>query len=271
MINLPFWRRVNYSKIFSLRNTLITLFSVALILWLTTRSCSKMIWDENRYYIGLDPTWHPLNLQGKEKNVLAFSEDLMMAIADQENLILTVVTVSYDNLFAGLDGSYYDGILSSLRLNLINRKWYYFSDPYFLLGPVLLVRTDSSVKTLSELANKTVGVKAGTSINFNMDQFPSVLISTYENTSQALSDLDKGLIDGFIVDAISAHTYTTGLYSNRLRIVSIPLSDIGLRLIARKEPDGERLIQAFNEGLRALKEAGTYDELLNKWSLVQKG
>lgn len=270
MINLPFWNHLKHLKRISLKQTLVSLFCIVLILWLTVHSCTKIIWHENSHRIGLDPTWYPLNLQGKEKNILAFSEDLLMAIADQEKMVLTLVTVSFDNLFAGLDGSYYDAVLSSLKPTLINRDWYYFSDPYFLLGPVLLVRADSSATSITSLANKTVGVRTGTPLIFNVDQYPSILITTYDNVSQALNDLDKGIIEGFILDAISAHTYTTGLYTKRLKIISVPLSDTGLRFITRKEPEGARLIKGFNEGLRALKESGTYDQLLTKWSL-EKG
>ena len=47
-----------------------------------------------------------------------------------------------------------------------------------------------------------------------------------------------------------------------------PLTQEGLRLVTLKNEKGQQLIDAYNEGLDRLKEAGTYDKLLEKWGLI---
>ena len=71
-----------------------------------------------------------------------------------------------------------------------------------------------------------------------------------------------------ILPALVAYTYIKTFYANRLKVATGPLTVEGLRLIAIKDENGRILIEYFNEGLKALKENGTYDELINNWGLM---
>lgn len=71
-----------------------------------------------------------------------------------------------------------------------------------------------------------------------------------------------------ILNVIPAHEYTkNGIYLNQLKIASKPLTNEGLRLIAKNNSESKKLLEQFNEGLKALKKNGTYNQLLLKWGL----
>lgn len=237
-----------------------------LVIFGLVRSCANyVLWKPPVYRIARDKTWYPIQLYDKERNLMAFTDEMLVAISKLEKIQMELFLVGPDNLFMGLDNEQYDGVLSSLQPNSHNRDQYLFSDPFYKLGPVLIVHEGSTAKSLGDMENKIIGIRTGSSVVFNIEQYPEIIIRSYESPLLGLMDLDKNVIDGVILDALTAYIYTSGLFAKRLKIVGTPLTDIGLRLLTRhSSPD---LIKHFNSGLKQLKVDGTYDQLINKWGL----
>ena len=68
------------------------------------------------------------------------------------------------------------------------------------------------------------------------------------------------------MDILSAAAYCRDLYQGELMIVTPPQSDEGLRLVTKHNAATD-LIKGFNKGLQKLKKNGSYEKLLDKWSL----
>lgn len=251
------------------RFTIGSFLLIVLILIGLVRSCTsgekKIV--KSSYKIYRDPNAAPLLLMGKERNMRAFSDELILAIANKANLKVSINAENYKNLFEGLDAGKYDAIVSLLTPNVINQSRYYFSDPFYLLGPVLIVRQDSKANSLAQMEGKIVGISAGSTSAYNVDNYPSILIIPYDNVTMALDDLTNNKIDGLIMEAWPANVYTHGFYGTKLRVASSPLTKEGLRLVTLRKQEYAYLIESFNEGLIDLKKDGEYDKLLEKWSL----
>lgn len=41
----------------------------------------------------------------------------------------------------------------------------------------------------------------------------------------------------------------------------------GIRLITHRDTDGEQLIEKFNKGLKEMRADGSFEKLVNKWTL----
>lgn len=80
------------------------------------------------YKIGIDPSFYPAQLGGKEPNVYAFSKELLQAISHEEGVFFETVTMAWDNLIYGLKGKQYDGMLSSRHLGLIFKNIHILGD-----------------------------------------------------------------------------------------------------------------------------------------------
>lgn len=262
----------SWKTLFSHRKGRIGLVAVLILVVLffsLFRSCSRTPHPlkKNVYYVARDSSVAPLQLMGKETSMRAFSDDLIYAIASAVDLQVIIMTVGIDNLLTGLDEGDYDAIFTALSPNAINEEKYFFSNPYYLLGPVLIVRKTEDVTSLEQMEGKIIGILTGASAVFNVDRYPSILIVTYDNPSAAFDALINDKIDGIVLDAWSAYTYIKGFYGDRLKIASGPLTNFGLRLVARNEADEAPLIQGFNKGLDILKANGTYKALVTKWGL----
>lgn len=221
------------------------------------------------YRIARDQTWAPVQLYGMEGNISGFSDDLARAIAAEQHFSVEFVLVETDDLFSGLDQGDYDGVLSSSTRFEENPVEYSLSDPYYLLGPVLVTSTSSNIKSKNDLKGKTIGIITGSIPLTALEKHSSITFTFYDynNLLQLLEDVSNNVIDGTVLDMMTAYVYTSGVYQGRLKILTNPLNNKGLCLIAKNDPESKALIQRFNVGLKAIKEKGIYQDLLNKWQL----
>lgn len=232
---------------------------------LFVKSCGKP--PVKLLYIARDTTWYPWKLMGKEKSLQAFTDDLIFLIADKEKYKVEIVNESTSNLMTGLDNQIYDVVIAPTLPTSSLKVWYVFSDPIFLVGPVLIVREDSQVKTLDEMQNKVIGIQSGSQFLFDIDKYPSVILVPYDSMVFALESLEAGHIDGVVMENVPAYIYTTSFYKGKLKVITAPLTKEGLRLIAVLGTYGQKFLDDFNKDLKEAKEDGNYEKLLKKWDL----
>lgn len=218
--------------------------------------------------IGVDPSWFPLQLGGRENNVTAFSTELLKEIGKLEKISIIKVTVNWDNLTEGLQAGKYDAILSSIPPYIFNQQIYDFSELYLATGPVLVMPVKTPFHSLSKLAGKEIGITPDTKGALLLEKYPAILIRSYDSIPKALNDIMHGTIDGAIVDVLSAVAYCQDLYQGELKIVTPPLTTEGLRLVTLHGQAADLLLR-FNRGLDKLKASKVYDKLLIKWNLKE--
>src|SRR5690606_15939904 len=105
---------------------------LGLLLFYFLRSCS-LDRSEEYYRIGQDTRWRELHLKGKERNLVAFNNELLTSIAKEENLLIRLIPTS--NPMAELEERKVEGILTSIQPSYLYENLI-FSDSFFLLGPV---------------------------------------------------------------------------------------------------------------------------------------
>ena len=218
------------------------------------------------YLIARDQTWYPLNFYGKESSVLGFSDDLMLQIAKKMGLRVRLVSASPGDLLETLDDSV-DGIFSSLTPDVMLQENYLFSEPYYSLGAVLVVDTQSNIKSLADMEGKFIGLKRGSRVLFAIPGHPNMHVVTYDSPITMLDDVVNDKIDGAFLNQLNAYDFTTGYYKGKLRVATPPLTQEGLRLITGVSRRDAALMETFNAGLEEMKKNGTYHALLQKWDL----
>ncbi len=219
------------------------------------------------YSIGRDQTWFPLNLGQKTANITAFSTALIQAIAKQEKQPIEIYNVSWDQLFPGLSEQRYAGVLSSLSPNSTNRETFTFSDPFLLLGPVLVVPQKSDALSLEEMTGTLVGTSQYDDSVLILQKYPTIIVELYSNLITALDDVARGKIDAVLVPSLDAHSLVPHLYPGVLKIATAPLNNKALRLITIKG-ENEKLMMHFNKGLHKLYSKNRYQALLEKFSVL---
>ncbi len=241
------------------------IYRFCLIFLVFLASCSSKP-EQGKYSIGRDPSWFPLNLGEQTANVNAFTNALVGAMAKVEQVPMHLVEADWDNLFLYLDEKQYAGVLSVLPPRIENRDKFDFSNPFILLGPVLVVPEKSQVTSLNDLDGKIVGVNQFDESVLIVQKQASIVIRLYDNIPAALEELAAGKLDGLLVPTLEAEALVPHAYSGVLKIASSPLSSKGLRLVTLKG-EHEKLIEHFNSGLKRLKKSGRYAHLREKFGV----
>lgn len=248
----------------TLRSILLYFSFLCLLCGISCTSSEK----ERPYLIGRDKSWYSLNLMGKEKNLQAFADDVLYAVAEEMDFHVDLDPSLGHTLQDSLQSGSYDGLVSAILPSSRALETFDFTDSFFLFGPVLVVQEKSKAVSLADMKDKVVGVQTGFSLVFTTEKAPSILFTPYDNILFALRNLDEGHIDGVIMDAVPAYEYTNSFYKGDLKVVTAPLTNDGLRIVTLRNRRGSYLVNQFDEGLKRIKENGTFEKLLKKWSLI---
>lgn len=236
-------------------------FFVALLMLLGSCSSSNKV-----YKIGVDPSWFPLDVAGKEPYVLAFSHELLQKIGRLKQCEFQRIAFSWDDMLQAVDKGQCQGILSSLQPYVFNLEKYQFSEVFLSTGPVLVMRDNATKSEVDQLYEKEIAVLSQNDEQLLIQKYPDVLLRTYDSLPMALVDLSTGAIDGVLIDYLKALSYVTDMYAGQLKIASAPLNHEGLKLVTM-QGQSKRLVHLFNAGLKELQNTGEYAALLKKWKL----
>ena len=244
------------------------LIAIIMLLWLLFRACNTQEPGQEWYYIGRDSTWYPLDFRGKEKNMSGFVGDLVQAIGEEEKFKVIIYDTTTNSLMSGLQAGNYDAVFSSLSPTAQTKGLYLFSDVLYHTGPVLLLPQKSEVKTLADLKGKVIGVESNILQAFIVPESLDVVLIPYDTAGAAIENLDKNIIDGVLLDALRAYVYTHGYYEGKLKIAGPILAEKGERLLTKNEPANVKFIEHFNDGLKKVRQKGLYNDLIEKWNLI---
>jgi polar amino acid transport system substrate-binding protein len=252
--------------------------SLLLLLWAGMTMCSSPArLANNRYQVGLDPTWYPLQLRTREKNMTAFCETLLKELSGKLGVHIDIVYTATSKLFTDFDRGKLDGVLSSMLPAALEEENFITSQPLYRLGPVLVVNAKTPFKSLSEMNGKIVGLVGDARVDVNIDIYPELIFSGYNNISQAFADLSNRRIDGVIVDSLLAKSYAHvaksyahGLYADKFIISDFLLTNEGILLILHKTKDSERFIEKFDQELKHLREDGAYANFIKAWHVNEE-
>ena len=142
-----------------------------------------------------------------------------------------------------------------------------FTKPYLDNAQVVIVRSDSGYKTLSDLAGKTIGLQAGSSAAEAVDSVPSFKkslknIVEFKDNLTAFMDLEIKGVDAVVMDMVVGNysIQTTGKSFVVLEeVLASEKYGIGFR-----KGDVE-LRDAVQDALLAMAKDGTIAEISNKW------
>ena len=145
---------------------------------------------------------------------------------------------------------------------------YDWAGPYLYSRQVVLVANDSDIKTLEDLSDKRIGVKAttkGENVFLHNEDFniPSVKqIDSYSSTEDMFSAIRKAY-----VDAICGHeALLSNLLSENYRLLneSPSLSKLG---VAFKKDSKNNLVSKLNDTLKEIRDDGTLQEIVTSYGL----
>jgi ABC-type amino acid transport substrate-binding protein len=214
--------------------------------------------------IATDATWPPFEyVDETSKAIVGFDVDLMNAIASKAGLEIEFVNVSWDPLLAGMAQCTYDAAISAMTITEERKQQFLFSDPYFAAGQIVAVRLDNTdIAGKDDLGGKVVGAQLGTTGAIELEGMAGVTLKTYDDIGLAVQDLINGQVDAVVADNPLIIEYV-GRNADTLKTAGDVFTDEYYGIAVCK--DKADLQAKINQGLAAVKAAGTIDELTLKW------
>src|SRR5699024_11642756 len=94
-----------------------------------------------------------------------------------------------------------DAVLAAMTITPERKKQIDFSDPYFYAGQSLLVKDDSTIKSIKDMNGKTALAVKGTTAVANVKKFaPKAKVLEFDDYGQAFTALKAGQGQAMITD-----------------------------------------------------------------------
>lgn len=190
----------------------------------------------------------------------------MSEVSEHSKQPIALKQVNWDTLFEGLQNKQYQAVLSGMPPYNFNETTYTFSPVFLKTGPVLVVPTNSSRKSIADFNEREIGIISDSKNITLLEKNPHTIIRTYDSIPKMLDDVSTGIIEGAIVGVLPAEAYCNDLYQGKLKIVTAPLTEDGLRLISLKDNE-KMLMQVFDKTIQDMQKDGSYAKLMQKWGL----
>jgi ABC-type amino acid transport substrate-binding protein len=211
--------------------------------------------------VGSDIPYPPFE-QGKAGHYTGFDVELMEAIAESQGREAEFEDTSFDTIFTYLAQGKFDAVASAATITPEREKTVDFTNPYYLSEQAILVKEGGTIDSVEKLKGATIGVQKGTTgQEFVEEKGEAGELRPYPTGPDAVNALNAGTVEAVVIDipvAEEAVETTSGLEVS----AAIPTEEEYGFAVAQ---GNEELLEELNEGLKEVKENGTYAKIYERW------
>ncbi|MBR4404357.1 MAG: amino acid ABC transporter substrate-binding protein [Clostridiales bacterium] len=181
------------------------LTSVMLLMPLT--SCGSSA--SKKFVVGFDSEFPPMGFVEKDGSYAGFDLDLAKECAQRMGMEFVAQPIAWDSKDQELKSGNISCIWNGFTITEDRKDAYEWSSPYMKNQQVVVVKNDSSVKTLADLAGLKVCVQKDSSGLAALEGNPD-LTATFKELVQvdsylnAMMELESGSVDAIVMDEIVA-------------------------------------------------------------------
>ena len=181
------------------------LASVMLLMPLT--SCGSSA--SKKFVVGFDSEFPPMGFVEKDGSYAGFDLDLAKECAQRMGMEFVAQPIAWDSKDQELKSGNISCIWNGFTITEDRKDAYEWSSPYMKNQQVVVVKNDSSVKTLADLAGLKVCVQKDSSGLAALEGNPD-LTATFKELVQvdsylnAMMELESGSVDAIVMDEIVA-------------------------------------------------------------------
>lgn len=210
-----------------------------------------------------DTPYEPFEFQ-KDGEHTGYDMDLLRAVAEGADLDFEVKDLPFDGILASLAAGDCDVVASAVTITDERAEQVDFSDPYFDADQSLLVKADQAdeLSDLAALAGKTIGVQAGTTgETYANENAEGAEIESFEDSDGLFGAIESGDIDAILQD-LPVNAYRTTQDDSLEVVETYPTGEqYGFAV----EKGNASVLALVNDGLQALRDDGTFDEIYSEY------
>ena len=222
--------------------------------------------NEGKFTVGFDQNFPPMGFVGDDGEFTGFDLELAAEVAKRLNLELALQPIAWDAKDEELSTRNIDCIWNGFTING-REDGYTWTEPYMANKQVFVVRADSDISTLEDLAGKTVCVQVDSSAEAALKDNPELLETfgeyvTAPDYNSALMDLEAGGVDAVAMDEVVAN-YRMQKAEGKFKALDETLQE---ELYGVGFLKGNTVLRdKVQEALEEMAEDGTLKTISEKW------
>ncbi|MCP8379074.1 transporter substrate-binding domain-containing protein [Streptococcus suis] len=235
----------------------------------SSQSALDKIKEKGTLVVATSPDYAPFEFQalvdGKNEVVGA---DIMLAqkIADELGVKLEVSAMSFDNVLSSVQNGKADIAIAGLSYSEERAKVFDFSESYYQISDVLLIKKDSanSLTSIDAMSGKTLAVQKGsTQEAYAQENISQANLISLTLMGEAVNELKSGKVDAILMDSPVAAGYVSQNSDLAVASVEFPTIDENSKVIALPKGSAE-LKTAIDKAIAEVKASGEFDTFLEK-------
>ncbi len=220
-----------------------------------------------KYTIATDTTFAPFEFRDPATGKLTgIDMDLLRAIAEDQGFEVEIQSVGFQAAVTAVDAGQADGVIAGMGITDERKQKFDFSEPYFDSGIQMAIsENDDEIQGYEDLEGKTVVAKTGTegeAVAKELAKEHNFKIKGLDQSATMYESVKNGTAVAVFDDyPVLAYGVEQG---NGLKIVTdkVPGSKYGF---AVKKGENTELLEAFNAGLKNLRDSGEYDKIVDSY------
>lgn len=264
-----------YNKGNNIKRMLIILLMLSMAAGIFTAcSSSKNTDNSGKFTVGFDAEFPPYGYKDDNGEYVGFDLDLAQAVCDKNGWTLVKQPIDWDSKDMELNSGTIDCIWNGFTMTG-REKDYTWSSAYIDNSQVVIVKSDTQINNLSDLAGKVVAVQSDSSAlaaftgedasesNIQLAKSFSSLQQVGDYNS-AFMNLESGSVDAICMD-IGVAGYELKARGNSFRMLSEHVSSEEYGIGFKK--GNTKLRDQVQETLNEMLADGTFMDIAKKWNV----
>ncbi len=214
-----------------------------------------------------DTAYAPFEFKDSDQTYKGIDVDIINKVAEIKGWDIDMSFPGFDAAVNAVQAGQADAIMAGMTKTSEREKVFTMSDTYYDTKVVIATTKANTISKYEQLKGKKVGVKTGTAaqrfLEKNKDKYGYTL-KTFDTGDLMYNSLSAGDVDA-VMDDQPVIEYAINQGQN-LKI-SMKGEAVGsFAFGVKKGSKHEHLVTEFNEALAQMKEDGSLDEIINKWT-----
>lgn len=217
--------------------------------------CSK---NENELVMVTEAGFAPYEYYDNNE-IVGVDIDIANEIAKELNKKLVVKDVAFDSIINEVKSGKADFGAAGISYNDERAKQVDFSINYTISKQVVIVKENSSIKSVKDVSNQKIAVQLGSVADTLLtEDYPKVTLVREKKYLAAIQDLKDNKVDAVVMDELPAKEMIKN--NNNLIILDGSLAEDSYGMVVKK--DNKELLDAINKVLERLVNDGKIDDFI---------
>ncbi len=202
---------------------------------------------------------------GKDSDYKGIEIDMVKEVAHRLGMETKMENIPFNGIIPAILSKQVDIAATGMTMTKERSQKVAFAAPFYESKLAFVTKKASPLTKVEDLKGKKVAVMVGTT-GAKYGEAHGMTIKQFDNSSEAILEMETGNADAAIVDKPVAEYYAALEGKGRGKVSVVTIADSKAELLGFvMNKDNKELQQKVNQALADMKKDGTYNKIYKKW------